>query len=215
MTTTDELTGFVKDALARGVARQEVAQVLGRAGWDAARVRAALAGFADLAFPIPVPKPRPYWSAREAFLYLLLFGALYLSAYHAGSLLFVFIDRAFPDPKATARAITFLGEQLRWSGATLVVSLPIFLYVSVLTNREIAKEPSARDSKVRRWLTYLTLLVAACTAFGDVITLIYTVLGDDLTARFVLKASTVGVVSGAVFAYYRSSLADERQERAK
>ena len=38
--------------------------------------------------PVPVPRPRPYLSPREAFLYLLMFATLYLSAWHLGSLVF-------------------------------------------------------------------------------------------------------------------------------
>ena len=44
-----------------------------------------------------VPKPRPYVSAREAFLYLVLFILLGVVAWNLGSLLFILIDRAECD----------------------------------------------------------------------------------------------------------------------
>jgi hypothetical protein len=91
-----ELTEFVRDALRQGVSRRQIAQALADAGWTAEQCQAALAGFADVAFPIPVPRPLPYTSARDAFLYLVMFTTLYWSAYHLGSLLFEVIDRAFP-----------------------------------------------------------------------------------------------------------------------
>src|SRR5262252_5691832 len=97
MASHEELTLFVKDALGRGVARAQLEEALRRAGWRNEQIRAALAAYADIDFPIPVPRPKPLLSAREAFLYLVLFSTLYVTAWNVGSLLFEMIDRAFPD----------------------------------------------------------------------------------------------------------------------
>jgi hypothetical protein len=68
---------------------------------------------------------------------------------------------------------------------------------------------------VRRWLTYLTLFIAACVLIGDFVSLVYNVLGGELTVRFVLKVLTVGIIAGTVFWYYLSELRlDERDPRA-
>jgi len=95
---TQELERFVREALAGGASKQDVAAALAAAGWDEAPVQDALDAWADVAFPLPVPRPRPWLSAREAFFYLLLFATLYLTAWHVGSLLFRLVDHAFPDP---------------------------------------------------------------------------------------------------------------------
>jgi hypothetical protein len=216
MAVNDELLGFVKDALARGIPRAAIEDALRRAGWSPPHISGALAGYADLEFPVPIPRPRPYWSAREAFLYLLLFSTLYLSAYHFGSLLFTFIERAFPDPAMgdLSRQSVWMLQRMRWSIASLLIATPVFLLVSMLTGRDIRRDPSKRDSKVRRWLTYLTLFVAATILIGDFITLVYYALGGELTPRFVLKTITVGGIAGAVFGYYLWDLnADERGGR--
>jgi hypothetical protein len=48
---------------------------------------------------------------------------------------------------------------------------------------------------------------------GDLIALVYNLLGGDLTARFVLKVLTIGVIAGAVFAYYLTDLrGDDRDD---
>jgi hypothetical protein len=65
---SDELIAFVKEALARGLPKADIERALASAGWPEEAVHGALASFADVAFPIPVPRPRPYVSAREAFL---------------------------------------------------------------------------------------------------------------------------------------------------
>jgi hypothetical protein len=203
MAVDAELQTFVKDALGRGVSRASIENALRRAGWNSARITAALAGYADVEFPVPVPRPRAYWSARDAFLYLLLFTTLYICAFQFGSLLFAFIERAFPDPAMRgADTSPWWAAQVRWSIASLVVTTPVFLYLSALTGREVRREPSKRDSQVRRWLTYLTLFVAATVLIGDVITLVYNVLSGELTVRFLLKVATVGAIAGSVFTYY-------------
>lgn len=170
---------------------------------------AALGAFADVDFPVPVPRPRPSLTARNSFLYLTLFTALYISAYNLGSLLFQLINTAFPDPAApTNQAVA---DAMRWSIASLIVAVPVFLYLSRLTSREARLDPAERVSWNRRWLTYLTLFVAAAVVIGDVITLIYSGLGGELTVRFVLKGLTVGAIAGGIFGYYLWDIkADDR-----
>jgi hypothetical protein len=208
-TVPDELTDFVKNALVRGVSRSEIESALRAAGWTIDQTRTALAGFADTAFPIPVPKPKPYLDAREAFMYLVLFTTMYWSAFHLGSLLFNIIDIALPDPAMRAAATTYLRSQMRWSIASLVVAFPAFLYMSWLVGRDISTDPNKRHSKVRRWLTYLTLFFSASIILGDVITLVYNLLGGEITTRFLLKALVVAFIAGTVFWYYLSDIRRE------
>jgi hypothetical protein len=207
--TPDELTEFVKAALARGVPRAEIDTVLRQAGWTIDQTRMALAGFAETAFPIPVPKPRPYLDARDAFMYLVLFSTLYWSAFHLGSLLFDIINVTFPDPATDqARMLPYLRGAMRWSISSLIVAFPVFLYMSRLIARDIAADPNKRHSKVRRWLTYLTLFFASSIIIGDVITLLYNLLGGEITIRFVLKALVVAFIAGTIFWYYLTSVQD-------
>lgn len=210
MATTDVLHEFVKTALARGSTRADVEGVLVQAGWGATRARAALAEFAEVDFPVPVPRPRPYLDARDAFLYTVLFGTLYVSAFHLGSLIFEFIGRAFPDP-AFERSALAAATGVRWSMAALIVAAPVFLFVSNRVGRAIRQDPARRGSAVRRWLTYLTLAVASGILIGDVIALVYNLLAGELSVRFLLKAATVGGLAGGAFTYYLWDLrADER-----
>ena len=213
MAIPEELLTFVKDALSRGVPRSQIEAALLQAGWERKQVDAGLTRFAETDFPIPVPRPAPYLSAREAFLYLLLFTTLYLSAYNLGQLFFQFINLAIPDPAARAYSPgpAAIREAIRWAVSSLVVAFPVFLYLSALTEREIRRDPTKRASKVRRWLTYLTLFIAAAVIIGDLIALLNDLLGGELTLRFVLKALTVGLIAAGMFAYY---LHDLRREEA-
>jgi hypothetical protein len=214
MATNDDVTGFVRDALARGLPRAQIENVLRDAGWQPAQVKGALARFADVPFPIPVPAPKPYVSARDAFVYLILFMTLYISAYNLGRLVFHLIDMAFPDPAAASLSSQYASYAIRRSIASLVVAFPIFLFVSWSVSRAIRLNPSRRSSPVRRWLTYLTLFVAASVLIGDLIVLLSGVLGGDLTIRFVLKVLTVGVIAGMALGYYLWDLRSEDEEIA-
>ena len=208
---TQDLDVFVREALAKGAGREAIENALAAAGWPAAQARSALNGYADVEFPVPVPKPRPYLSAREAFLYLVLFATLYLTAYHLGSLLFDLINRAFPDPAMTdfGRPV---GRSMRWSIASVIIAFPVFVYVARYLGRELARNPVKRLSAVRRWLTYLTLFLAATVLIGDMITLVYNVLGGELGIRFVLKVLVVAVIAGTIFGYYLWDMRREERE---
>lgn len=210
MTRTEDLTTFVKEALTRGVPRAEIEGILLQSGWSKRQVSDALATFADVTFPIPVPKPRPYTDAREAFLYGLLFVALSLSAYHLGMLIFRFIEQAFP----LTDSATSLGEATRWPISVLVVALPVFFYVSRLVNRDVRLDPSKRASKSRSQMTYITLFVCASVVIGILAGLVYNFLGGELTIRFILKSLTAAGIAAGVFGYYLRDMRVERTEAA-
>jgi hypothetical protein len=205
-----DLKTFVRDALAGGAARPDIAAVLAKAGWPEADIQKAMAAYADIPFAVPVPRAQPYLSAREAFLYLVLFTTLYYSAWHTGSLIFDLINVAFPDPAFDRyRGTDF---SIRWSLASLIVAFPVFLYLSRVTSREVARDPSKRGSKVRRWLTYLTLFASATAIICDLVTLVYNALGGDLTIRFLLKVLTVAVIAGLIFGHYLRDLRKDEHE---
>lgn len=210
--TNNELSAFVGEALRKEIPRQRIREVLTRAGWQAERIERALEEYADVDFPLPVPKPKPYLSARETFFYLLLFVTLYISAFNFGNLLFIFIDKAIPDPAMAAAAADWISVRIRGAVSSLVVAFPLFLYLSRKIARELQNTPAGRSSGVRRWLTYLTLFVAACIILGDVSALLFSLLGGELTVRFILKAVVVGLIAGTVFIYYLTGLRGEEQE---
>ena len=210
MAINEELSEFLKEGLDRGLPRADLKEVLLQTGWPAEQVRSALAEFAEVDFPVPVPRPKPYLSAREAFIYLVLFSTLYVSAFSLGSLLFSLINRGFPDPSTDpAYALQSSRVAIRWSISMLVVTFPVFAFVSWSNDKDLRADPARRLSAVRRWLTYLTLFVAAGFLVGDVTTVVYNVLSGEITTRFILKVLVVGAIAGSVFGYLRGELRDK------
>lgn len=207
-----DLEVFVRDALLQGQSRPAIESALAGAGWAPEQVRDALDAYADVAFPVPVPRPRPYLSAREAFLYLVLFASLYVWAYHLGDLLFDLINGALPDPADSSYMRNRAGDSMRMSVASILIAFPLFLFVARLLAKELVRNPAKRQSVVRRWLTYMTLFLASGVLVGDLIALVYHLLGGELTLRFMLKVLVVGGIAGGIFGFYLQDLRREERE---
>lgn len=214
MAVSDTLGAFVQAGLAKGLSRGQLRDALASAGWSEDEVRAALSGFAELDFPIPVPRPRPYLSAREAFMYVVLFTMLYVSAFSLGHILFQLINAAFPDPIRAGEYYyrPTLFEAIRWSLSSLIVAFPVFLFMARLVDRAISRQPYKRGSKIRKQLTYLTLFIGSVALVSDVTAVVYNLLGGELTVRFLLKVLTVAAIAGTIFGYY---LADLRRDEVE
>ncbi len=215
MADNRDLDTFVREALGKGAARAEVSDVLTRAGWSAADVAAALGRFATIEFPVPVPRPRPSLSARDAFQYLVLFGTLYVCAYSLGLLIYQLINMALPDPAWNEMRVNAMTDLIRWSIAALIVSTPIFVLTARANAAALRRFSAMRGSPIRRWLTYLTLAVAAGILIGDSIAALYRLLSGELSLRFALKALTLGGISGAIFTYYLSDLRRDEVEEVE
>jgi len=213
-----ELHSFIKDALAKGLGKDKIKEVLLQANWQPEEVDTALNHYADVSFPIAVPKRKPYMSAREAFLYLLTFITLYISAYNFGALIYQFINKNFSDVVSQVGYVydaTVNAGAIRFSLASLIIGFPIYLWLSTILNRSAAKNPEARASRVRKWLTYLTLFIAAAIIIGDLIALLTRLLAGDLTTRFGLKFLTVLVIAAGIFYYYLVDLRKEEKTDVK
>ncbi|MEK7116103.1 MAG: DUF5671 domain-containing protein [Patescibacteria group bacterium] len=204
---------FVQSALEKGASRNQIQDILTKAGWPQDEIQNALDQYLDVAFPVPVPRRKPYLSAREAFLYLLLFLTLYISAISFGTLIFQYVNRWLPDFTVDRYlSIESITNTIRWATASLVIAFPLYLWISKLLAKGIARDSEKRSSRVRKWLTYITLFIAAAVIIVDLITLIFNLLGGELTLRFVIKVATIGVIAGAIFGYYLWDLRGEEKE---
>ena len=200
---SQSLVDFVRDALSRRISRADITTALQKGGWTPKEVQGALDAFAETDLPVPVPRKRVSSSAKEAFLFLVMFATLYTTAFALGSLLFDLINLTLPQPGELAAI--WIGS-LRYGIASVVVAFPIFLFTSGLIARETARNPGQKISPIHRWLTYLTLFVAATAVVCDLIALIVTLLEGEITLRFGLKAAVVGILAGGTFLYYLREL---------
>ena len=204
-----ELYLFVKESLQQGQEREAIRQALLQARWQLEEVNSALAAFAEVDFPVPVPRPKPYLQAREAFFYVVSFISLYVSASSFAALIFSLIEWAIPDAREFRGGFNSGG--LNMAIAALVITFPLYLFFMWRIFKDAAQDPERRQSKIRKWLTYLTLVIASGFIIGDSIFLLAEFLGGELSLRFILKALTILAITGSIFGFYLWDLQREEQ----
>ncbi len=139
---------------------------------------------------------------RDVFLHLFAMVSLYWVAISFVTLCWQYINYFFPDVLLGDYGNSSSIFAIRFAVASLVIMFPLFLLVSAYLNRIYRKEAAVRESKIRKWLIYLTLFIASLIIIGDLVSVIYSFLGGEITIRFALKALSVLVVWGVIFWYY-------------
>ncbi len=205
-----KLSEFIEASKAKGAADEFLASFLTRRGWPQDDVYAALGGYWERTTGVAVPERISGGeSSRDAFLYLLSFSTLATWSTALGSMLFRFIESWFPDPVALSHGYN-LRNAVTWQMASVAVAFPIFLFVMRTILREAQDDPQRLESGVRKWLTYIALLLTAGAMICDLIWFFDYFLTGELTVRFLLKALTVMLICGAIFLYYLRSLRWDR-----
>jgi len=200
----DQLADFVGDALQAGQSRAEIATALRDAGWSDGEIAAALNAWAETDFAMPVPRPRPYVSAREAFAYGLHFVSLGVIVWHIATLGFELIDLWVDGP---LRDWSYFNDDLiRWSIASLIVFLPVFFILDRRVLQKAQQDPAKRRSAVRKWFGYGALFLAAIALCVDVILVVYSFISGDLTLNFLCKLALVAALAALVVLYFRAEL---------
>ncbi len=144
---------------------------------------------------------------RDVFLHLLAMITLFSSATSFITLIWQFIDKLLPDALSSSYyyssyADSFSAWVIKFSISTIIITFPIFILVSWYLNKIYRREAVARESKIRKWLIYLTLFFASLFIIGDLIDTINTFLGGSITESFILKALLIIFVAVVIFIYY-------------
>ncbi|MFH1575313.1 MAG: DUF5671 domain-containing protein [Acidobacteriota bacterium] len=202
-----EITSFITEAKAKGASDEVVLRLLALKGWPEKQIHQGLGEYYERTIGIAAPARGGGGGAeaRDAFLYLVSFTTLGIWSISLGALIFVFLDRWFPDLLATQNQPSFdylVSNNL----ASVIVAFPVYLFTMHLILRDLKTSPEKRESAMRRWLTYIALFIAAGVVVGDLITFLAFFLRGELAVRFVLKVLTALVIAGSVFWYYLSSL---------
>lgn len=205
MRHSDQLAEFTRDALIAGHSRAEIQQALRDAGWDDQEVKQALAAWVDSPFSPPIPRPRPRFSPREAFFYLLLFGTLWWMALHGTILMADTIDAAFADEALRFRQ----RSQMRTNIAALIATTPVFIWLHLHLSRNATTTPDRQRSPVRKWLGYLAMFLIASSLLIALAALIRQVLqGGDYIAG-ALKIAFLAIFATASIGYIRTQIRRE------
>ena len=144
----------------------------------------------------------PRITAKDFFLWAGAMISFYWSVIAFILLTFDYINYAFPN------ALAYYPSDPYQSGisgemASLIVLLPLFLWLMQSIRNSIVRDPSRKEVWVRRWAIILTLFVAGIAIAADLITLLTTFLnGEELTTAFLLKVLIVLLVAAGVFMHF-------------
>jgi hypothetical protein len=213
-TSTSQLLDYISAAKAQGVADVFLVDMLERSGWPRKEIYSAFNAFYGRLIGMETPRRVSGFadSARDAFLYLLSFGTLSVWTFGLGSLFFTLIDTRFADP-IVRQSFGNARDALSESMSSVIVGFPVYLIAMRILLTDLARKPDKAESAVRKWLTYIALLISASTVIGDLVTLVNYLLRGQLTTPFLLKVLTVLLIAGSVFWYYLEPL--ERREVRK
>jgi hypothetical protein len=138
---------------------------------------------------------------KDVFGQLLAIIGLFVSVIAFGAIIFGLIDIYFPD--VLNYNYGYSGrESIRWPLAISVIVFPLFIWWNSYLQKDLEKNPEKKELRVRKWLLYFTLFVAAIVIVGDLVSLVYRFLNGDLTIQFILKVLAVFLIAAAVFVYY-------------
>lgn len=140
---------------------------------------------------------------KALFWYLTLFFTLCITAFNTGNVWFQFINKWVKQEISGgfARA-AFSQGSLKFAVASLIVTGPIFFFVSYLIRKALKNGNLNPKNKIRVWTTYIILFISIAIAIGDLITTVFKVLDGDFTANFILKSLSILIIVGSIFTYY-------------
>ncbi len=197
MSAKDDLIDFTRAALGAGHSRDDIGKTLMTAGWSQGEADEALSAWADTPFALPVPRPRSVVTARDFFVYALTFCALISATYCLIHILMTTVDWALDDDFSQWEL-----RGLRSALAGLIVTGPIYGWLTWREETRVARDPGAQRSAIRKWMVYLLLLLTSGILIGDLIWLLGRFLNGDLTLIFILKSGVVGLITGGIFLFY-------------
>lgn len=212
----NSLLDFIDAMKTHGASDEFVVALLRQNGWSEKRIYQAFGAWYEAHTGTAVPgSGGRIEAAKDAFLYLIAFITLGIWTIQLGSLLFTVIDHRFPNPALDYTTSDWSIRQVADELASIIVAFPLFVFVTRGILRGLQNQPERLESSVRKWLTYLALVITASCMIADVVTFLAYFLRGDLSTRFVLKVLTVLVIAGGVFAYYLDSLHRDRSLPAR
>ncbi len=226
-----ELNSYIQAARKRDLSDRTIRENLLAEGWELSAVEAALA--ADLPVPkppkgsrvqspaAPATPPLPAGTAAissptmwDAFEHILMFISMYVLAITIGLTLSLFVEKwvpGTPDIYGYGSNNSWKLSMLRGYIASLIVSYPLFAFFFLRITRRTMDNPFVRTLKARKFLIYLTLVVAFIVVISNVISIIFNFLNGNVTFNFFLNFLIIVSISSLIFFYYLQQVKEDRQ----
>lgn len=194
---------FVHAAKSHGMTDEFIVSLLRQNGWSERRIFRTYSSYYTGLLGTPLPaRPQGAGSARDAFYYLLNFITLGFWTVSLGQIFYMLIAKQFPDAVDRFNEFQPFREAISWQLACVIVAFPIFLFIHSQIQKDLQARPDLYDSGVRRWLTYIALVLAALILLCDAVWFFEALIRGELTVRFILDSLVLLVLGGGVLTYY-------------
>lgn len=203
------LTEYVSGRIRAGVVKSGIKEELSALGWNDEEIETAYRdGVVACGAPVPAEGNRATLSRQASTVDVVInffsFILLGIVATALGTLYFQVINTFLPDALDTTNwySQAAAASSIHYAIAALLIGFPLYFFAMRLWFRKFREDEGRTESKLSKWLTYLVLLVTAVTIVGDLITIVFTLLQGEITARFFLKALVILAIAGAIFGFY-------------
>ncbi len=140
-------------------------------------------------------------AAKFAFYYLLSLVALVFMSLSTGMIIFQIINKFIVDV-INEYSGRYSDEAMKFAISSIFIAAPIYYFVSRAIMQNIFSGKLDRESQIRKWLSYLILLISSVVMIGWLIGTLNSFLDGELTLKFFLKALTAVGISATIFSYY-------------
>lgn len=144
-----------------------------------------------------------YDTPKDFFIYLICMITLYIAFTSAVLLIFNYVNLLFPNKILPESGI--LGS-IRSQIAILIITFPVYLFTLIKIQKDYLRHSEKKNLKVRRWLFYFTLFLAAIIIMSDLGSLLFYFLSGDISSRFLIKSALILLFFGALFIFYLREL---------
>lgn len=140
-------------------------------------------------------------SAKYAFFYVLSLVALVFMSVSVGIIFFQIINKEIVDLINEYNGV-YNDSAMKFAISAIIISAPIYYFTSRQIYRNLREGTLSEEASVRKWFTYLILLVAVVVMIVWLITTINGFLSGELTTKSILKAVVALLISGITFSFY-------------
>lgn len=155
------------------------------------------------------PSSHSMW---DAFEHILLFISLYVFVTSLALLIHYLVDKWVPRfPGSRYLSYSSVGNTvLRGYLSAILVSYPLFVFFFLRITKRTFKNPELRKIKPRKTLIYLTLIITFIVSLINIISIVYSFLGGNVTGNFLAHFFVTFLISGIIFAYYLFQVREDR-----
>jgi hypothetical protein len=84
----------------------------------------------------------------------------------------------------------------------IIVLFPVAFFLKKSITKNLIIDPTKKDIWINKWRIYLSIFLTGATIITDLIILINTYLGGEISTRFILKVLATLIISGILFTLF-------------